>query len=151
MPGPFTLKSKSNKDEVDHTPLNNEVQMSNKNNNSISEEVINDPIYYEIEPYKNTKLGRNCVSLENLSGGINAIKNDLTGYGNNLLQNYNPQWVTYQQQPAYQQFPQQYFNYQMQQGFGYSYNNPYITRSNNSKQSLGNESDDYRKYRDVAL
>lgn len=149
MPGPFTSKSKASKDEIDHTPLNNEVQFTNKNNNSVSEEIINDPIYYEIEPYKNTKLGRNCVSLENLSGGVNAIKNDLTCYGNNLLQNYNPQWV---QQPAYQQFPPQYFNYQQHhQGFGYSYNNPYISRSNNSKQSLGNESDDYRKYRDVAL
>ncbi|XP_001987560.2 uncharacterized protein LOC6560495 isoform X2 [Drosophila grimshawi] len=35
-------------------------------------------------------------------------------------------------------------------GFGYAnYANPYITA--NSKLSLGNESDDYRKYRDVAL
>ncbi|ALC41422.1 Rcd6 [Drosophila busckii] len=35
-------------------------------------------------------------------------------------------------------------------GFGYAnYINPYITA--NSKLSLGNESDDYRKYRDVAL
>ncbi|XP_037947458.1 uncharacterized protein LOC119679273 isoform X2 [Teleopsis dalmanni] len=35
-------------------------------------------------------------------------------------------------------------------GFGYAnYTNPYITA--NSKLSLGNESDDYRKYRDVAL
>uniref|UniRef100_A0A1A9WWF2 Uncharacterized protein n=1 Tax=Glossina brevipalpis TaxID=37001 RepID=A0A1A9WWF2_9MUSC len=35
-------------------------------------------------------------------------------------------------------------------GFGYvNYTNPYITA--NSKLSLGNESDDYRKYRDVAL
>lgn len=35
-------------------------------------------------------------------------------------------------------------------GFGYAnYANPYVTA--NSKLSLGNESDDYRKYRDVAL
>lgn len=35
---------------------------------------------------------------------------------------------------------------------GYANPNPYINLSNtNSRQSIGNESDDYRKYRDVAL
>lgn len=33
----------------------------------------------------------------------------------------------------------------------YSYNNGYLNSANNSRQSLGNESDDFRKYRDVAL
>ncbi|XP_055642974.1 uncharacterized protein LOC129779497 isoform X2 [Toxorhynchites rutilus septentrionalis] len=33
----------------------------------------------------------------------------------------------------------------------YSYNNGYVNSANNSRQSLGNESDDFRKYRDVAL
>lgn len=51
--------------------------------------------------------------------------------------------------------PQQFQRRNSQQlqyygGFGYAnYTNPYITA--NSKLSLGNESDDYRKYRDVAL
>ncbi|XP_023174815.2 uncharacterized protein LOC111602106 isoform X1 [Drosophila hydei] len=49
-----------------------------------------------------------------------------------------------QQQQLHQQHLQYYG------GFGYAnYANPYITA--NSKLSLGNESDDYRKYRDVAL
>ncbi|XP_053697330.1 uncharacterized protein LOC128744379 [Sabethes cyaneus] len=33
----------------------------------------------------------------------------------------------------------------------YGYNNAYLNSANNSRQSLGNESDDFRKYRDVAL
>ncbi|KAL9692746.1 hypothetical protein quinque_016431, partial [Culex quinquefasciatus] len=33
----------------------------------------------------------------------------------------------------------------------YGYSNAYLNSANNSRQSLGNESDDFRKYRDVAL
>ncbi|KRF78564.1 uncharacterized protein Dvir_GJ18850, isoform D [Drosophila virilis] len=48
------------------------------------------------------------------------------------------------------QHQQQQQHIQYYGGFGYAnYANPYITA--NSKLSLGNESDDYRKYRDVAL
>ncbi|XP_064547017.1 uncharacterized protein Rcd6 isoform X2 [Drosophila montana] len=48
------------------------------------------------------------------------------------------------------QHHQQQQHMQYYGGFGYAnYANPYITA--NSKLSLGNESDDYRKYRDVAL
>ncbi|KAM7341869.1 reduction in Cnn dots 6 isoform 2-T3 [Cochliomyia hominivorax] len=50
--------------------------------------------------------------------------------------------------PQFQRRNSQQFQYYG--GFGYAnYTNPYITA--NSKLSLGNESDDYRKYRDVAL
>jgi len=171
----------------------------------------NDPIYCSIEPKQLTpppakqrshhrsrgshkqpptgKLSRNCVSLENLDG-ISKVQNDLTAYGNNLLQNYTQQQQYYlamllhQQQQQQQQLHHQQaggiyrrpsncsstggfvgtvlaqpmqrrgstHSQQMQYygGFGYAnYANPYITA--NSKLSLGNESDDYRKYRDVAL
>ncbi|XP_068144393.1 uncharacterized protein Rcd6 isoform X1 [Drosophila tropicalis] len=51
-------------------------------------------------------------------------------------------------QPLHRRGSQQQLQYYG--GFGYAnYANPYITA--NSKLSLGNESDDYRKYRDVAL
>ncbi|XP_030383326.1 uncharacterized protein LOC115630796 isoform X2 [Scaptodrosophila lebanonensis] len=125
-----------------------------------------------------TKLARNCISLENLDG-ISKVQNDLA-YGNNLLQNYTQQQQYYlamlgylnplhqhnvnlyrrpsssstcgfpgpiavQRRNSQQQQQLQYYG-----GFGYAnYANPYITA--NSKLSLGNESDDYRKYRDVAL
>eukprot|EP00099_Drosophila_melanogaster_P003361 NP_001163217.1 reduction in Cnn dots 6, isoform B [Drosophila melanogaster] len=169
----------------------------------------NDPIYCSIEPKQLTpppaqqrshhrprgthkqpppgKLSRNCVSLENLDG-ISKVQNDLTAYGNNLLQNYTQQQQYYLAMLLHQQQQQQLHHQQaggiyrrpsncsstggfagtvlaqpMQRrgsthsqqmqyygGFGYAnYTNPYITA--NSKLSLGNESDDYRKYRDVAL
>ncbi|XP_021701183.1 uncharacterized protein LOC5571683 [Aedes aegypti] len=38
-----------------------------------------------------------------------------------------------------------------QSTISYGYNNGYLNSANNSRQSLGNESDDFRKYRDVAL
>lgn len=103
---------------------------------------------------KSSKLGRNCVSLQNLDEI--TFKNDLSSYGNNLLQNYNHRRMHHPQQylpihtgyhPVHNYFPYWYpFS-------GYAPNvnqfNPYVSRV--SKQSLGNESDDYRKYRDVAL
>lgn len=114
-----------------------------------------DPIYYTISmDEKSSKLGRNCVSLQNLDEI--TFKNDLSSYGNNLLQNYNHRRMHHPQQylpihtgyhPVHNYFPYWYpFS-------GYAPNvnqfNPYVSRV--SKQSLGNESDDYRKYRDVAL
>jgi hypothetical protein len=58
----------------------------------------------------------------------------------------------------YQQYPIQFYNCPMPPFDGYNfynvnYNNPYINTSSNtnSRQSLGNASDDFRKYRDVAL
>lgn len=47
--------------------------------------VVGDPIYQTISSEKGAKLGRNCISLENLR--TLTIKNDLHSYGNNLLQN----------------------------------------------------------------
>ncbi|XP_053966188.1 uncharacterized protein LOC128868300 isoform X1 [Anastrepha ludens] len=126
-----------------------------------------------------TKLARNCISLENLDG-IAKVQNELAAYGNNLLQNYTQQQQYYlamlsgylnpvhgtgvyrrpssgsavggfsgtvlaQPVPRRNPQPLQYYG-----GYDYAnYTNPYITA--NSKLSLGNESDDYRKYRDVAL
>ncbi|XP_018783064.1 PREDICTED: uncharacterized protein LOC108965252 isoform X1 [Bactrocera latifrons] len=126
------------------------------------------------------KLTRNCISLENLDG-ITKVQNELAAYGNNLLQNYTQQQQYYlamlsgylnnpvhgtgvyrrpssgsavgpfsgtvlaQPLPRRNSQQLQYYG-----GFDYAnYTNPYITA--NSKLSLGNESDDYRKYRDVAL
>lgn len=115
-----------------------------------------DPIYYTISmDEKSSKLGRNCVSLQNLDEL--TVKNDLSSYGNNLLQNYNARRMYHPQQylpvhnagyhPVHNYFPYWYpFS-----GYAPGVNqfNPYVSRV--SKQSLGNESDDYRKYRDVAL
>lgn len=125
-----------------------------------------DPIYCTIDSNKSTKLARNCVSLENLED-ITKLKNDLS-YGNNLLQNYHfwPMMGGFgpaqlQQPPHYQflRFPFAYYHHQHNPlvgcgGVGYGgFTHPYANRSNtNSKQSVGtSESDDYRKYRDVAL
>ncbi|XP_036331140.1 uncharacterized protein LOC118742849 [Rhagoletis pomonella] len=126
-----------------------------------------------------TKLTRNCISLENLDG-IAKVQSELAAYGNNLLQNYSQQQQYYlamlsgylnpvhgsgiyrrpssgsvagpftgtglaQPLPRRNSQHLQYYG-----GFDYAnYTNPYITA--NSKLSLGDDSDDYRKYRDVAL
>lgn len=117
-----------------------------------------DPIYYTISmDEKSSKLGRNCVSLQNLDAL--TFKNDLSAYGNNLLQNYNAHRMYPPQQyvpvhsgyhPVHNYFPYWYpFSGYAPPPPGANQFNPYIGRM--SKQSLGNESDDYRKYRDVAL
>lgn len=133
------------------TPNNRQYSNSKLDKNS-------DPIYYTISmDGKGSKLGRNCVSLQNLDA-LTFNKNDLTSsYGNNLLQNYNAHRMYHPPQqylpvhtgyhPVHNYFPYWYpFS-----GYAPGANqfNPYISRQ--SKQSLGNESDDYRKYRDVAL
>lgn len=126
-------------------------------------------------------LARNCISLENLDNvGSICWQSDLTQYHNYNLQQQQQYylamlnlWQNQQQQQAQPQFSSNIVyrrpvagdllypamtERQLQQlqlvsnigGFGYAnYTNPYITA--NSKLSLGNESDDYRRYRDVAL
>lgn len=128
---------------------------------------------------KPTPLMRNCVSLENL-GGV-TINNDLTTpeqHRKNALtmqqhphsQNYNPMVaMKYQPQPMFRPqwppaypsvlHPHDYWRWsQLASQHGgfvpdarhFVHANGYNGRSHtNSKQSLG--SDDYRKYRDVAL
>lgn len=174
------------------------VQNKNFHSGHMDEEkhsIAGDPIYQTISSEKGAKLGRNCISLENLR--TLTIKNDLNSYGNNLLQNHGmPHYVLpafpppapggynithyFSQKPhatAHYMFgpspyhpppmvqpppmiptPQQsaYFHQNYRMPFtnygGYAHPNPYSNLSNtNSRQSIGNESDDYRKYRDVAL
>lgn len=168
LPIPSIEYSKETKaiDTVDgrNTPMmNNEIQYSKKPNKFTPShnETILDSIYYPGDSNKNYKsLGRNCVSLENLNG-VTTIKNDLGNLshcGNNLLQACH-QWppiIAYH--PGYAGYPLQYpYFQQIPIGYGFpnTINNnrtyPYMNSSNNSRQSLGTESDDYRKYRDVAL
>lgn len=176
------------------------VQNKNFHSSNTDEEkhsIAGDPIYQTISSEKGAKLGRNCISLENLR--TLTIKNDLNSYGNNLLQNHghSPYYVlpafppppagynithyfSHKPHAAHYMFgpspyhpppmaqpppqphmtptPQQsaYFNHNYRMPFtnygGYANPNPYSNLSNtNSRQSIGNESDDYRKYRDVAL
>ncbi|XP_034477746.1 uncharacterized protein LOC117784193 isoform X2 [Drosophila innubila] len=67
------------------------------------------------------------------------------GHGGHTMLTAQPHPIQLQLQRRGSQQQLQYYG-----GFGYAnYANPYITA--NSKLSLGNESDDYRKYRDVAL
>ena len=157
--------------------LNNQMKSQPKHSQQITNSqddekysTAGDPIYHTISSDKSSKsLGRNCVSLENLRAF--TVKNDLASYGNNLLQNYNvagngfyilpafppagypPYYKQQQQQQQYYYQPYIHQNYRMPfSGYG-GYTNPHPGRGSNanSKQSLGNESDDYRKYRDVAL
>lgn len=94
------------------------------------------------------------MSLQNLDEL--TFKNDLSSYGNNLLQNYNSRRMYHPQQyvPVHTQYHPVHNYYPYWYPFsgyapGANQFNPYVSRV--SKQSLGNESDDYRKYRDVAL
>ncbi|KAM8711341.1 hypothetical protein ACLKA7_000477 [Drosophila subpalustris] len=127
------------------------------------------------------KLARNCISLENLDGiskvqnDLAAYGNNLLQNYTQQQQYYLAMLLSHplQQQAAAaaaaaglyrrpsacsstmlpgQQLQRRGSQQQLQYygGFGYAnYANPYVTA--NSKLSLGNESDDYRKYRDVAL
>lgn len=63
------------------------VQNKTFSNDEEKHSVVGDPIYQTISSEKGAKLGRNCISLENLR--TLTIKNDLNSYGNNLLQNQN--------------------------------------------------------------
>lgn len=152
----------------------------NSSNEDEKHSTAGDPIYHTISSEKGAKaLGRNCISLENLR--TLTIKNDLNSYGNNLLQNHNGQpnyyilptfppppaphhYFSHKPHPQFvygppfiqPQFVQPPFFHQNYRPFtnygGYTNPNPYSNLSNtNSRQSVGNESDDYRKYRDVAL
>ena len=109
---------------------------------------------------------------------LKDVNNKDIRYGPNLLRNhvfnpwnvfpYNPAFGMYQ--PNFLQYPVNYFNYPMQNNghhppnSNYFISYPHYTPNNasfnysaylnsgaNSRQSLGNESDDFRKYRDVAL
>lgn len=88
--------------------------------------------------------------LAMLSGYINPHHSNLHGYrrpSSGSAASVNGFSGTVLAQPLQRRNSQQLQYYG---GFGYAnYTNPYITA--NSKLSLGNESDDYRKYRDVAL
>lgn len=191
----ITMNSNSQNIHHNRTESNNRKisvpSIQNKRNNSNNNEdekhsIAGDPIYQTISSEKGAKLGRNCISLENLR--TLTIKNDLNSYGNNLLQNQNGQHIS----PFYilPAFPPAAPNYHVPHYFhpkpqfiygppppfgiqppphimpqfqhnhrvpftnygGYANPNPYSNLSNtNSRQSIGNDSDDYRKYRDVAL
>lgn len=134
-----------------------------------------DPIYYTISSDKGSKVAplRNCVSLENL-GGITTTHQFSNNDPNIMTQNKNYDPLSnyqgyvrafhsrypYPTPQAVHQF-NGYWNWATAYNnshYGSAYlpqqqhlQNPYITtRSNtNSKQSLG--SDDYRRYKDVAL
>lgn len=140
-------------------PMNN--KLVSKNPNGI-EAPGSDPIYYTIADKGKPSMMRNCVSLENL-GGL-TIRNDLSGCDtaaavtqqnfNNARMFHSGFGTMYQQYPPPATTNMQYNDYWNWSRFGYggfTNPNPYVqSRSNtNSKQSLG--SDDYRKYRDVAL
>jgi hypothetical protein len=142
--------------------------------------IRNDPIYNRIEsPISKKWLSRNCVSLENLGALTTTFKNDLSGgYGQNFVPviftyhqpthpqqpqmyypYYMPQYYGGQYYPnsnipmpyfhPYQQPPAPIdYNYNYHQNSAYFNHQPVFA---NSRQSLGNVSDDFRKYRDVAL
>lgn len=126
-------------------------------------------------------LGRNCISLENLrtltiKNDLNNYGNNLlqnkdpacggqSSSGYYILPSFPPppptnyhHYFSHKVPPYMFAAPvhhapmlPQYFQPNYRFG-GYANPNPYINLSNtNSRQSVGNESDDYRKYRDVAL
>lgn len=151
-------------DEIDG-PMNNKLVSKDPNGMEVPG---SDPIYYTIADKGKTSMMRNCVSLENL-GGL-TIRNDLSSGDANaaaaaaaavMQQNFNNARMfhsgfgtMYQQYPPPVSTNMMYNDYWNWSRFGYgglTNPNPYVqSRSNtNSKQSLG--SDDYRKYRDVAL
>jgi len=158
-----TSKGKSTKNDGDQSKLNNNISDNNlKITNMLNTVNADEPFYHTIEPMYNGSsekdpkgLSRNCVSLENLNNISRLYRNDLM-YGNNLLQNYAMHW---------QQVPYGYPNTHPYAAY-YYYGFPptfapagYFagyqdlrTNQVNSRQSLGtNSTDDFRKYRDVAL
>lgn len=156
----------NNNEAIDENdgPMNNKLVSKDPNG---MEAPAPDPIYYTIaDKGGKQSMMRNCVSMENL-GGL-TIRNDLSGSDVNAAavaavaqQNFNNARMFYSGfGTMYHQYPppvstnMQYNDYWNWSRFGYggfTNPNPYVqSRSNtNSKQSLG--SDDYRKYRDVAL
>lgn len=185
----YSFNNKQNKSDTKKSSRQNTLTKNTNKYDDEKQSQAGDPIYQTISSEKGAvkALGRNCISLENLR--TLTIKNDLNNYGNNLLQNNDPNCggppssgyyilPTFPPPPptSYHHYfshkvppymfgptvhhapmPQQYFqpNYRMgpfQNYGGYANPNPYMNLSNtNSRQSIGNESDDYRKYRDVAL
>lgn len=126
-------------------------------------------------------LARNCISLEDLDNITTpCMQNDLEQLHSYNSRQQRQDYLTMLALWQQQQYKQSAYNFnnivygrqpmgceveyppstesqllKLQsvsniEGLGYSnYTNPYITA--NSKLSLGNESDDYRRYRDVAL
>lgn len=157
----FKLNNDANHNTISPTSTINSRKLGNKSkvSNIINSTNTEEPYYHTIDSYSKDpakSLARNCVSLENLNTPINTFyRNDLNLYGNNLLQNYGMQWPGHYRQFAYP--PPQYFYYfspyqhtHVHQHPSGAYFNPYV--SSNSRQSVGTSStDDFRKYRDVAL
>lgn len=132
-----------------------------------------DPIYCTIKDSKHKKSkSRQAISLENL-GGVDSMQKDWN-YNQNLMLNYQKQ-VQYWAMMGYpiiyppnmqnggprrhstiSKFPfaNEYFRETPIVGCGGlnygGFTSPFPLTSN-SKISVGNESDDYRRYRDVAL
>lgn len=126
-------------------------------------------------------MSRNCISLENLrtltikndlnAYGNNLLQNYQSGHpsGYYILPSfpppptgaYNHQYLSHKYYyapmpthypPSHAYFQQQNYRMPYSNYGGYPNPNPYLNQSNtNSRQSIGNESDDFRKYRDVAL
>lgn len=135
-------------------------KITNLNNDQVNE--ISEPFYQTIDSLSEVKspktqfnLGRNCVSLENLGYGTTVCRDDLNLYGNNLLQNYALQWQQLSNGYNYQPYMYPYYN-----PYGYSMyqppvNNMYYIQGNNQSNSVQslrtNSTDDFKKYRDVAL
>lgn len=174
---PYNINNNNEATDENDGPMNNSLVSKGQNG---MDAPTPDPIYYTIaDKGGKASMMRNCVSLENL-GGL-TIRNDLSGtmqlpgdpHFNDrvgaaaataaaiMQQNFNNARVfhsgfgtMYQQYPSSVSTNMQYNDYWNWSRFGYggfTNPNPYVqSRSNtNSKQSLG--SDDYRKYRDVAL
>lgn len=175
---PTNMRTESNNRKISIPFIQSKRNNSDNNDDPEKHSIADDPIYQTISSGKSgaKSLRRNCISLENLR--TLTIKNDLNSYGNNLLQNQMgpPQSHLYIL-PAFPPPPLNYhvpyFNAKPQLVYGppppmhmmqhpkppphhrkafanyggYTNPNPY----SNSRQSIGNDSDDYRKYRDVAL
>lgn len=161
----FKLNNDPNHNTISPTSTINSKKLGNKSKlskifNSTNTE---EPYYHTIDslskdsPAKN--LSRNCISLDNLNSSINNFfRNDFNLYGNNLLQNHTVQWPGHYRHFAYvPPPPPQYFYYyspythtHVHQHPAGGFFNPYV--NSNSRQSVGTSStDDFRKYRDVAL
>lgn len=164
----FKLNNDQNHNTISPTSTISSRKLGNKSkvSNVINKKATKaeEPLYHTILDAHHSKetaksLTRNCVSLENLTAPANTafFRDDLNMYGNNLLQNYGMQWHPGHFRPFAYPPPQYYFYFSPysqqhvhQHPSGGPYFNPYV--SSNSRQSIGTSStDDFRKYRDVAL
>ncbi|XP_058815594.1 asparagine-rich protein [Topomyia yanbarensis] len=74
-----------------------------------------------------------------------------TAGGGGYFAHHQMQQHQYQPHHHHPGEPRVAYNTMHHSTISYGYNNAYLNSANNSRQSLGNESDDFRKYRDVAL